>query len=60
MLLLDIALDNYFRICLERLDKGSLSGDDLCELIALSLRNSVIAFDSEDLHQVCPLLSPSN
>ena len=56
MLLLDIALDNYLRTLLERQDKGVLGGDDLCELIALSLRNAVIAIDSEDLRQVrrCP------
>jgi alpha-glucan,water dikinase len=52
LLLLDIALENYFRLCLERTDKGSLSGDDLCELVALSLRSSLVALDSEDLHQV--------
>ena len=52
VLLLDIALDNYLRTLLERQDKGSLGGDDLCELIALSLRNAVIAIDSEDLRQV--------
>ena len=56
VLLLDIALDNYLRTLLERQDKGALGGDDLCELIALSLRNAVIAIDSEDLRQVrrCP------
>jgi hypothetical protein len=26
VLLLDIALDNYFRLCIERVDKGALSG----------------------------------
>ncbi|BDA48979.1 Alpha-glucan water dikinase, chloroplastic [Coccomyxa sp. Obi] len=51
VLLLDIALDNYLRTLLERQDKGSLGGDDLCELIALSLRNAIIAIDSEDLRQ---------
>lgn len=57
VLLLDIALDNYLRTLLERTDKGSLGGDDLCELIALSLRNAVIAIDSEDLSQVSRLLT---
>ncbi|KAA6428767.1 MAG: carbohydrate-binding module family 45 protein [Trebouxia sp. A1-2] len=32
VLLLDIALDNYFRLCIERTDKSSLSGDDLLEM----------------------------
>lgn len=26
ILLLDIALDNYFRLCVERADKGAMSG----------------------------------
>lgn len=52
MLLLDIALDNYFRLCLERTDKAALSGDDLCEATALVLRNTVIAYSSEDFRQV--------
>ena len=50
--LLDIALDGYFRLCVERADKAALSGDDLCELTALVLRNGIIALDSEDLRQV--------
>ena len=57
VLLLDIALDNYLRTLLERQDKGSLGGDDLCELITLSLRNAIIAIDSEDLRQVRHCLS---
>ena len=52
VLLLDIALDNYFRLCLERTDKAALSGDDLCEATALVLRNTVIAYSSEDFRQV--------
>ncbi len=52
VLLLDIALDSYFRLCLERTDKVALGGDDLCELIALVLRNTVIAYDCEDFKQV--------
>ena len=53
--LLDISLDNYFRLCIERTDKSALSGDDLCELVALVLRNAVIATDSADLTQVRPV-----
>lgn len=56
MLLLDIALDTYFRLCLERADKGAMGGDDLCDLIALVLRNTVIAYDSEDFRQVGAIL----
>jgi hypothetical protein len=41
-ILLDIALDNYFGLRMAALDKGSLSGDDLIELVALMLRNATI------------------
>lgn len=52
VLLLDIALDNYFRLCIERVDKSSLSGDDLMEMVGLVLKNAVIAGESEDFRQV--------
>ena len=52
VLLLDIALDNYFRLCIERVDKTSLSGDDLMEMVGLVLKNAVIAGESEDFGQV--------
>ncbi len=52
MLLLDIALDNYFRLCIERTDKSSLSGDDLLEMVGLVLRNACIAGESQDFGQV--------
>ena len=52
MLLLDIALDNYFRLCIERTDKSSLSGDDLLEMVGLVLRNACIASESQDFGQV--------
>ena len=52
MLLLDIALDNYFRLCIERTDKSSLSGDNLLEMVGLVLSNAVIAGESEDFGQV--------
>ena len=57
MLLLDIALDNYFRLCIERTDKNSLSGDDLLELVGLVLRNACIAGESQDFGQVRCLLT---
>ena len=56
--LLDIALDGYFRLCIERTDKAALSGDDLCEMTGLVLRNAVIALDSEDLVQVWARMGP--
>ena len=52
VLLLDIALDGYFRLCVERMDKAALSGDDLVNLTGLVLSNAVIANDSRDLQQV--------
>ena len=52
MLLLDVALDNYFRLCIERTDKSSLSGDDLLEMVGLVLRNACIASESQDFGQV--------
>ena len=55
VVLLDIALDSYLRLLVERTEKSSLQGDDLCELVALMLRNALVTFDSEDLSQVCRL-----
>ena len=52
VLLLDVALDNYFRLCIERTDKSSLSGDDLLEMVGLVLRNACIACESQDFGQV--------
>mmetsp|Transcript_22316 Transcript_22316/g.61890 ORF Transcript_22316/g.61890 Transcript_22316/m.61890 type:complete len:1108 (+) Transcript_22316:271-3594(+) len=49
VLLLDIALDNYFRTVVERTDIGSLSRDDLLSMIELVLRNGVIAAGDEGL-----------
>ncbi len=52
VLLLDIALDNYFRLCIERSDKSTMAGDDLVNLTGLVLKNAVIAYESRDLQQV--------
>lgn len=51
--MLDIALDNFLRLSVERMDWGSMSGDDLCSLAVLLLRNATIGGprDSEDLFQ---------
>lgn len=53
VLLLDIALDNYFRLCIERTDKTSLSGDDLLDMVGMVLSNACIAGESQDFGQVC-------
>ena len=51
--MLDIALDNFLRLSVERMDWGSMAGDDICSLVVLLLRNATIggARDSEDLFQ---------
>ncbi|KAI8469254.1 MAG: glutathione synthetase ATP-binding domain-like protein [Monoraphidium minutum] len=51
LMLLDIALDSYFRTCIERSDWASLSGDSLLDMGSLVLRNALLTFDSEDLAQ---------
>ena len=53
VVLLDIALDSYMRLLVERTEKSTMQGDDLCELVGLVLRNALITFDSQDLSQVC-------
>ncbi|KAL4424419.1 hypothetical protein ABPG77_005662 [Micractinium sp. CCAP 211/92] len=55
LLLLDIALDGYFRLCVERMDKGALQGDDLINLIILVLDNASVAAESEELRQCMAL-----
>ncbi|KAI3425011.1 hypothetical protein D9Q98_008393 [Chlorella vulgaris] len=51
ILLLDIALDNYFRLCVERADKGAMSGDDIIALAVLVLDNASVAGESAELQQ---------
>lgn len=46
VLLLDIALDSYFRVLIERVDKASLPADDVINLISLVLDNASIAEES--------------
>ena len=56
ILLLDIALDSYFRTCVERTDRSSLQGDEIIELVTLVLKNAIIASENEDLAQVWRLV----
>ncbi|KAG2441975.1 hypothetical protein HYH02_009769 [Chlamydomonas schloesseri] len=51
LLLLDIALENWFRTCLERTDFGALGRDDLVECVGLVLRGALITHDDMDLQQ---------
>lgn len=49
VLLLDIALENYFSLSIGRMDKSALSKDDLCELISLVLHNGCIGAESVEM-----------
>lgn len=42
LLLLDIALEAWLRLLVERTDRRRLSGDDLVELMALVLGNAAL------------------
>jgi hypothetical protein len=52
ILLLDIALDDWFRVLLERTPASSLAKDDALACVAMVLQNTLVAVDSEDLQQV--------
>ena len=51
ILLLDIALDSYFRILVERMDKASLSADNIIDIVTMVLSNGVISSESETLER---------
>lgn len=53
VVLLDISLDAFFRLRVERMDKSAMSGDDLINLIGLTLNNAAVASESEALHAAC-------
>ena len=52
LLLLDIALESWLRMLVERQDKRALSGDDLVELMSLVLGNAALAGNSPELELV--------
>jgi len=52
VLLLDIALEQWLRVLLERQEKSSLDGDALVELVGLALDSACIAGESAELGQV--------
>lgn len=52
LLLLDIALESWLRMLIERQDKRDLSGDDLVELMELVLGNAALTGDSDELQLV--------
>eukprot|EP00775_Hariotina_reticulata_P004810 gene4810-5058_t len=52
LLLLDIALESWLRLLVERQDKRSLSGDDLVELMGLVLANAALTGTSHELELV--------
>ena len=49
IMLLDIALDSYFRILVERMDKSNMSADDLIGVVTMVLSNAVISSESDVL-----------
>ena len=51
ILLLDIALDSYFRILVERMDKSGLSADDIINIVTMVLSNAIISSESETLER---------
>ncbi|PSC73883.1 ABC transporter A family member 2 isoform B [Micractinium conductrix] len=55
LLLLDIALDSYFRLCVERADKGAMSADDIIALTILVLDNASVSAESNELRQCLDL-----
>ena len=52
LLLLDLALESWLRMLVERQDKRALSGDDLVELMSLVLGNAALAGTSAELELV--------
>ena len=56
ILYLDIALDSFFRLSIERMDKGSMEPDDLLNLVLLVLENASIALENEDIHSSLALM----
>ncbi|MEW6379619.1 MAG: PEP/pyruvate-binding domain-containing protein [bacterium] len=46
-LMIDVALDNIYKASIERIDLRTLSGDDLVNLILLTLRNVQLTYDHE-------------
>lgn len=52
VLLLDIALDSWFRTLVERTDKSELTPDAYTDLIQLTLDNGAISGESIELYQV--------
>lgn len=49
IMLLDIALDSYFRILVERMDKAGMGADDLINVVTMVLSNAVISSESDTL-----------
>ncbi|KAF5831865.1 glutathione synthetase ATP-binding domain-like protein [Dunaliella salina] len=52
LLMLDLALESWFRLLVERTDLGALQGDDHMALISLVLRNTIVGVHDEELSSV--------
>ncbi len=53
--MIDVALDNMYKISIERMDLRTLRGDDLVELIFLSLKNIYLSYNHEKIALCCDL-----
>ena len=51
-MLLDIALDGYLRLRVDRMEKSSMSGDDLISVVSLVLRSFLCTVPNQDFQQV--------
>jgi len=54
-LMIDGALDNMYKTSIERIDLRTLSGDDMVELIFLTLHNIFFSYDHEKIALCCDL-----
>eukprot|EP00200_Dunaliella_tertiolecta_P010550 CAMPEP_0202370036 /NCGR_PEP_ID=MMETSP1127-20130417/1744_1 /ASSEMBLY_ACC=CAM_ASM_000462 /TAXON_ID=3047 /ORGANISM="Dunaliella tertiolecta, Strain CCMP1320" /LENGTH=1145 /DNA_ID=CAMNT_0048965873 /DNA_START=13 /DNA_END=3450 /DNA_ORIENTATION=- len=52
LLMLDLALESWFRLLVERTDLAALQGDDLMAMISLVLRNTIVGVHDEELSSV--------
>lgn len=52
VVLLDIALEGYLRLRVDRMEKSSMSGDDLISVVTLVLRSHLCTMPHPDFQQV--------
>ena len=54
-IMIDVALDNMYKTSIERIDLRALSGDDMVELIFLTLHNIFFSYNHEKIALCCDL-----